>query len=257
MGENKKPILSVLVDEDKKTKFSNLAREHNYSMGWLLNQAIDKMLEAGTIHIYRDSVLPIDAVAVKSLPTTDIEEVIRSYVDKALSPVNDDLVTLQAQLANIQGASLTDLTHWDELKAEVGYLRNCIENGASKDYVEKALLSVHVAIDAIAKASVTTTTTKTHNPQQSTTTATPEKTQNGVTPLIARVVTRLQADPNLKARVAEGCRQGLKGKDLSDWLASGGFLNSNNDPYTGASLSQFRAAIECLNSINNGAKTDG
>jgi hypothetical protein len=41
----------LLVDEEKKRLFADLARAHNYSMGWLLNQAIDKMLEAGTIYI--------------------------------------------------------------------------------------------------------------------------------------------------------------------------------------------------------------
>jgi hypothetical protein len=198
-------------------------------MGWLLNQAIDKMLEAGTIHIYRDSIQPIEGIAPKTTPSIDIEELIRSYVDKAVNPLSNDLVTIQT---------------------EVGYLRDCLGKVASIDYVEKALEPLLLAIT---KASVTTTTAKTHNPLSPTigTASAQEAQSQGVTPLIARVVTRLQADPNLKARVAEGCRQGLKGKDLSDWLASGGFFNSNNEPYTGASLSQFRAAIEHLNSIDN------
>jgi hypothetical protein len=100
MGDNKKPILSVLVDEDKKRLFADLARAHKQSMGWLLNQAIDKMLEAGTIYIYRDSVNPIDGESPKSLPSSDIEEVVRSYVDKAIAPVLDELGYLKKCMDN-------------------------------------------------------------------------------------------------------------------------------------------------------------
>jgi hypothetical protein len=132
MGENKKPILSVLVDEEKKTRFANLAREHNYSMGWLLNQAIDKMLEAGTIHIYRDSIPPIDKAAPRA-----------------------------------------DLINLDELKAEVGYLRECMAGMASIDYVEKALEPVHLAIS---KVSISTSPAK--QPQQSAINAAPAPVRN-------------------------------------------------------------------------------
>lgn len=55
MGENSKPILSVLVDEDKKEKFAELARRHKYSMGWILNDCIDRMLEVNSVEICRTS----------------------------------------------------------------------------------------------------------------------------------------------------------------------------------------------------------
>jgi hypothetical protein len=42
-----------------------------------------------------------------------------------------------------------DLTHWDELKTEVNYLRECLTSTATKDYVERALQSVHVAIESL------------------------------------------------------------------------------------------------------------
>jgi hypothetical protein len=42
-----------------------------------------------------------------------------------------------------------DSTQWDELKAEVKYLRECLDSTATKDYVEKSLQSVQVAIDAV------------------------------------------------------------------------------------------------------------
>lgn len=70
-------------------------------MGWLLNQAIDKMLEADTIHIYKDSVPPIGRVVAKA-NSTHLNELkaevdyLRErmtgmasieYVEKALEPV--------------------------------------------------------------------------------------------------------------------------------------------------------------------------
>jgi hypothetical protein len=106
MAKNNKPILSVLVDEEKKERFSALAKEHNYSMGWLLNQAIDKMLEAGTIHIYRDS---IASASTSIAPSADIEELVRSYVDKAVTPLSNEYVQKNS---------------WDDLRADVADLRD-------------------------------------------------------------------------------------------------------------------------------------
>lgn len=91
MGKNSKPILSVLVDEDKKEKFADLARRYKYSMGWLVNDAIDRMLAANSIDIYNDSTGNIenapkfDPVRVGSPDTmgisrANIEEMIKSSI---------------------------------------------------------------------------------------------------------------------------------------------------------------------------------
>jgi hypothetical protein len=130
MGDNKKPILSVLVDEEKKRLFADLARAHNYSMGWLLNQAIDKMLEAGTIHIYRDSVPSIDGVVPKPLPSSDIEEVVRRYVDKTNESILDDLLNLQAQVTELTA----NRDNWDDLRADVADLRERLTHTAKKPH---------------------------------------------------------------------------------------------------------------------------
>jgi len=84
MGKNSKPILSVLVDEDKKEKFAELARRHKYSMGWILNDCIDRMLEANSVDVYRASTgiteerpnLPTDA-----LDRETIEEMVKLSID--------------------------------------------------------------------------------------------------------------------------------------------------------------------------------
>jgi hypothetical protein len=88
MGANSKPILSVLVDAEKKEQFAKLAKEHGCSMGSLLNQAIDKMLKANTIHVYQDS--PIGSF--------DIEELVRKYVDQAVSPIAAKVDELSTQV---------------------------------------------------------------------------------------------------------------------------------------------------------------
>jgi hypothetical protein len=77
MGKNNRPILSVLVEEEKKKKFAALAERYTLSMGWLLNQAIDKMLEADSIHVYRDSIEPTEQ------PNRVIEPIEDIYVKKS------------------------------------------------------------------------------------------------------------------------------------------------------------------------------
>ncbi len=88
MGKNSKPILSVLVDEEKKEQFAELARRNKYSMGWLLNDCIDRMLEADSIGIYRDSIGNIGNTPNTQPDSTtglNIEELVKSYVDNYLS----------------------------------------------------------------------------------------------------------------------------------------------------------------------------
>jgi hypothetical protein len=88
MGKNSKPILSVLVDEEKKERFADLARRNKYSMGWLLNDCIDRMLQADSISIYRDSTGDTEN-SLNTQPDnntgTNIEELVKSYVDNYLN----------------------------------------------------------------------------------------------------------------------------------------------------------------------------
>jgi hypothetical protein len=92
MGANSKPILSLLVDGEKKERFAELAKAHSRSMNWLLNQAIDKMLAANTIHIYQDS----------SIDSPDIEELVKRYVDQAVSPIAAQVDELSAQIDELR-----------------------------------------------------------------------------------------------------------------------------------------------------------
>jgi predicted transcriptional regulator len=98
MGANSKPILSVLVDGEKKERFAELAKVHSRSMNWLLNQAIDKMLEAKTIHIYQDS----------SATPSEVGELVKNYVDQAVSPIATELIDLSAQVEELRRISKAD-----------------------------------------------------------------------------------------------------------------------------------------------------
>jgi hypothetical protein len=221
MGDNKKPILSVLVDEEKKRLFADLARAHNYSMGWLLNQAIDKMLEAGTIHIYRDSVAPIDGVVPKPLPSSDIEGVVRRYVDKANESIIDDLLNLQAQVTELTA----NRDNWNDLRADVADLREQL-------------------------GQLTTTTAK--KPQPVAKAASMGLTQPN--PETMKMVGRLQRNPELRAVAEKGLAEGLKGKALCNWLFEQGYgANENTNAFNSSVASVLNLAIEHLKSLKNGA----
>jgi hypothetical protein len=91
MAKNSRPILSVLIEEDKRTKFADLARRHSLSMGWLVNQAINRMLESDSIDIYRDSIeripagtpmgAPIENLLPPSIDAASIEKLISDSID--------------------------------------------------------------------------------------------------------------------------------------------------------------------------------
>jgi hypothetical protein len=80
VAKNNKPILSVLIDEDKRTKFADLARRHSLAMGWLVNQAIDKMIEADSIDVYRDSTHSSNT-HISSVESIDIENIVKTSID--------------------------------------------------------------------------------------------------------------------------------------------------------------------------------
>jgi hypothetical protein len=231
MGDNKKPILSVLVDEDKKRLFADLARAHNYSMGWLLNQAIDKMLEAGTIYIYRDSIAPIDGVEPKPLPSTDIEEVVRRYVDKANESIIDDLLNLQAQVAELTA----NRDNSDKLRGDVADLQGTM---------------VQVLMNIKGGSTIKTIN---HNKSTIGTTSTP----GGSSPSreVLTVVKRMIADPELKTLAETALAKGLKGKALIDHLFEEGYgANNNSKPFDSSVGSRFQPAIDYL---NNGGQANG
>jgi ferredoxin-fold anticodon binding domain-containing protein len=95
VGKNTKPILSVLVEEDKKEKFAELARRYKYSMGWILNDCIDRMLAADSMDIYRGSASnedinrqPTDNNVSIGLSAESIDEMVKASIEKQVSDVS-------------------------------------------------------------------------------------------------------------------------------------------------------------------------
>jgi hypothetical protein len=102
MAKNSRPILSVLIDEEKRTKFADLARRHSLSMGWLVNQAIDRMLESDSIDIYRDSIeripagtpmgAPIEQLLPHSIDAAGIEKLISESIEERLGNISNSSI---------------------------------------------------------------------------------------------------------------------------------------------------------------------
>lgn len=95
MGKNTKPILSVLVDEDKKEKFAELARRYKQSMGWILNDCIDRMLAADSMDVYRGSIsieetprLSISNEVSRGLSVESIDEMVRVSIEKQIADLS-------------------------------------------------------------------------------------------------------------------------------------------------------------------------
>ena len=122
-SKNNKPILSILIDEDKRSRFSELARQNNLSMGWLVNQAIDKMLEAGSINIYTSSVRNTEDVSITSVG--QIETLAKEAIDKYSVEIFD----VEVMLMNSIGIVNTGL---EALKQRLGLSEELAANQAEE-----------------------------------------------------------------------------------------------------------------------------
>lgn len=118
-SKNSRPILSILIDEDKRSRFAALAGQHKLSMGWLVNQAIDKMLDSGSIDIYKSSIIPTEILDITSvgiqheaasigLSADNIDELVSKAVEKHLEGIHDIEVMLMDSMGivNVEVKSL-------------------------------------------------------------------------------------------------------------------------------------------------------
>ena len=121
-SKNSKPILSILIDEDKRSRFSELARQNNLSMGWLVNQAIDKMLESGSINIYISSATLTDNVTTTS--AAYIDKLVKKAVEKHSASILDIEVMLTNSIGNVH-------TEIEALEKRLGLSEKLAANKAS------------------------------------------------------------------------------------------------------------------------------
>ena len=120
MTKNSKPILSILIDEGKRAKFADLARRNSLSMSYLVNQAIDRMLETDSI----DSSVgtSVGTSAGSSIEAMAIEELVKSYVDTYNSSVvsMDEVKRLIASSKNeLLGLIPSAVPTLETIKAEI------------------------------------------------------------------------------------------------------------------------------------------
>jgi hypothetical protein len=87
IGEGNKS-LSVIVAEEKLAKFKKFSQGINLSMGYLLNQAIDRYLANNSIEIFNTST-GIPTTIGNNVPqgstTVDMEELVKTSISKYLS----------------------------------------------------------------------------------------------------------------------------------------------------------------------------
>ena len=124
-SKNNKPILSILIDEDKRSRFSELARQNNLSMGWLVNQAIDKMLESGSINIYSSSVIPTEDIATTSVGIS--ADRIDALAKEAIERYSAEIFDVEVMLMNSIGIVNTEL---EALKERLGLSEQLAVNQA-------------------------------------------------------------------------------------------------------------------------------
>jgi hypothetical protein len=115
--KSKRQAFSVNIPDEKKKLWARIAKDFNRPMGSLVIEMIDKMIEAGSIHIYKESeasTIPanIDQILAEYVQKSDVELLLNTYVTKSelaaitnqVDPSGDrqvgDLLTRIAQLEN-------------------------------------------------------------------------------------------------------------------------------------------------------------
>jgi hypothetical protein len=74
MPTNKKPVLSVLIDGEKRSQFAELCARNSRPMAWAVNAFITRCLEKDSIALDASGAIEIDTVLDSPLATTvDIE----------------------------------------------------------------------------------------------------------------------------------------------------------------------------------------
>lgn len=225
MTKNNRPILSVLVEQGKKDRFAKLAEENNLSMGWLLNQCIDKMLEANSIHIYGDS------AQVANVPPSpqpdDVEKLVNSYV----APLTNRLGAIENSL-EVQSGTI------DWLTTQV-----TIQEANWKTFDE---LSQRVT--ELERATTSTAGHPSPPANKATTVTAKPSTNRTLNAEDLKMVDRLKREPALRAAAAEALAQDGTSKDVSQRLFDAGHRNAKGEAFDTTVITRMRKAIAHLDS---------
>jgi LPS O-antigen subunit length determinant protein (WzzB/FepE family) len=144
-----------MVDAEKKEQFADLARQHKQSMGWVLNDCIDRMLAANSIDIYSNSVGSINNVPKldrTEISALNIEEILKTYVsnylDKTLTGINREDVEsmIKSSIDNQLISSNRDYVE-ELIKSSIDSLG--ISSTSTNDIEELTRASIEIALEPI------------------------------------------------------------------------------------------------------------
>jgi hypothetical protein len=180
--------LSVIVAEDKLAKFKKFSQGINLSMGYLLNQAIDRYLAADTTDIFKSS---IGVVGIPPNPPVisnselNIEELVKTSIEACLLnhsigiPTPPPISLSRADVEDIVSTSIGHLGLDEIIKSSIGI----------SDVEELVKTSIGIAIEPIVNS---ITELETH---------TRERFEELEARSIATVTPTIDKDPNTKTWV--------------------------------------------------------
>ena len=102
MATNTKPQLIILIDETKRDALRDYSKDRKVSMGFLVNQLIDRLL-AGEIDVVEKQ-----SVAYREpLKTISIEE-ITNIINQAILPIEERLTTAE-EMTSLQIEEIAEI----------------------------------------------------------------------------------------------------------------------------------------------------
>ena len=203
MVKNTKPILSVLIEEEKRAKFSDLARRNSLSMGWLVNQAIDRMIEADSIDIYRgsiDAANPALSPSTVGLSRSDVEELINSSIES--------IKVLSIEPTDIEKMVKTAIDDADIHRIVKDSIENTDIESIVKTSIEKHLQ--RISIDSTVRTEIEPLATTTTPVVQSYDERFAELVETGIT--TTEIAQKLRAEGFKSARGGEITRKSVDNK---------------------------------------------
>jgi hypothetical protein len=95
VGKNNKPMLTVLVEGDKLQRFRDYAQSQSVSMGWIVNQLVDRVLAGELDPKGQPSSIGISTGTPRGHelpPAADIDRMVRFSIDNQLVGSNRDYI---------------------------------------------------------------------------------------------------------------------------------------------------------------------
>jgi hypothetical protein len=209
----KRQAFSINIPDEKKELWAKIAKDHNRPMSWLFMEMVDRMIAAGSIHIYKDSeIIPSGDIPPGALTEyvsrSDMSEILKGYIqsdearsiadsaiEQALNPIHQDMAELLSQILELRRPDGDSFGTKPKGKA-------IAPSGKGYEDFDRG---TQLAID------------------------------------------RLRANPDLLAAVAKGAiERGLTGDNLGAFLSAKGFNNNAGKPFDRVASSRFTSAAKFL-----------